>query len=268
MVPAVALHEEVGAWPAVPLVARDEVIARYRQLRAISKQHHNKVFDFLSRSTIMQQARRLGIADGKTLILDNMSELDLVRDLVVYTAAAGRSRAVDRYARSMPPLAGSDEALTLNAMRKARFAVLIMQRRHPVAGVILLDLFRDEEIWLVDEGLETWMEKGTSYATRYYTPEQFAMTAGVGIPIGRQFLIDAIETFAPHLERKTKDQAIDDPRFAEAIYRAALYVFASEGVVPAPFGGPELDAIWRVKPPGESTEPQPSPPEPTGDVPT
>jgi hypothetical protein len=33
----------------------------------------------------------------------------------------------------------------------------------------------------------------------------------------------------------------------EAIYRAALYVFASEGVVPAPFGGPELDAIWQVK---------------------
>ena len=34
----------------------------------------------------------------------------------------------------------------------------------------------------------------------------------------------------------------------EAIYRAALYVFASEGVVPEPFGGPELDAIWHVKP--------------------
>jgi hypothetical protein len=34
----------------------------------------------------------------------------------------------------------------------------------------------------------------------------------------------------------------------EAIYRAALYVFASEGVVPEPFAGAELDAIWRAKP--------------------
>ncbi len=42
----------------------------------------------------------------------------------------------------------------------------------------------------------------------------------------------------------------------EAIYRSALYVFASEGVVPEPFGGPELDAIWRVK----SSEPEPSEP--------
>jgi len=41
----------------------------------------------------------------------------------------------------------------------------------------------------------------------------------------------------------------------EAIYRAALYVFASEGVVPEPFAGAELDAVWRVKP----SEPTPPP---------
>jgi hypothetical protein len=41
----------------------------------------------------------------------------------------------------------------------------------------------------------------------------------------------------------------------EAIYRAALYVFASEGVVPEPFGGPELDAIWHVKPADPPTPP-------------
>lgn len=39
----------------------------------------------------------------------------------------------------------------------------------------------------------------------------------------------------------------------EAVYRAALYVFASEGVVPAPFGSPELDEIWRVR--GTEAEP-------------
>jgi hypothetical protein len=33
----------------------------------------------------------------------------------------------------------------------------------------------------------------------------------------------------------------------EAIYRAALYVFAAEGVIPEPFGGSDLDDIWRVK---------------------
>jgi hypothetical protein len=35
----------------------------------------------------------------------------------------------------------------------------------------------------------------------------------------------------------------------EAIYRAALYVFAAEGVIPEPFSTPELDAIWKPKHP-------------------
>ena len=33
----------------------------------------------------------------------------------------------------------------------------------------------------------------------------------------------------------------------KAVFHSALYVFAAEGVVPAPFRGPDLDAIWTVK---------------------
>jgi hypothetical protein len=50
----------------------------------------------------------------------------------------------------------------------------------------------------------------------------------------------------------------------EAIYRAALYVFASEGVVPESFAGADLDAIWRAKP----ADPTPVPPtDPAPDAP-
>ena len=33
----------------------------------------------------------------------------------------------------------------------------------------------------------------------------------------------------------------------ETIYRAALYVFATEGVVPSRFDDPDLDEIWCVR---------------------
>jgi hypothetical protein len=52
----------------------------------------------------------------------------------------------------------------------------------------------------------------------------------------------------------------------EAIYRAALYVFAVEGVVPEPFAGAELDAIWRVKPSDPSSTPPPASDKPIIDV--
>jgi hypothetical protein len=34
----------------------------------------------------------------------------------------------------------------------------------------------------------------------------------------------------------------------DTVYRCALYVFATEGVVPEPFHGPDLDEIWAVRP--------------------
>jgi hypothetical protein len=39
-------------------------------------------------------------------------------------------------------------------MRRVRFSIIIFARRHPVAGLIVKDLFRRVELWLVDEGLE------------------------------------------------------------------------------------------------------------------
>jgi hypothetical protein len=82
---------------------------------------------------------------------------------------------------------------------------------------------------LVDEGLEISLEVGAAYATRYYTPDRFVMTAGVGMPVGRDLINSALES-APHLLRKSQIEAIEDRRFAEAIYRAAIADGLMQGV--------------------------------------
>jgi hypothetical protein len=238
MVPAADFHRESSIRRPSPLGTRDEVLVRYRQLRAITKHHHDKILSLVSTSAMLQRARRLGLSDGKRLFLDGISAFDLVSDLLVYTAPAGRSRALDRFARNSPPVAGSDEALMLDAMRKARFAVLIARSRHPAAGLIFTDLFRHEDIWLVDEGLEASLKIGTAYATRYCTPEKFSMTTGVGMPIYRDLLTEAVEAYAPQLTRKSAGQVTDDPRLAEAIYRKAI----EEGV---------METVAYVDPPAE-----------------
>jgi hypothetical protein len=226
---AVALRKEIVFEHPAPAPSRGEVLARYRNLREISKRHHSKVLKFLSTHTILHQARRLGLAHGKTFILDRLDELTLAFDLSIHTAPPGRSRAIDRYARSAQLAPGSDEALMLEAMRNSRFAVVRVQRRHEAAGLIVEDLFRNIELWLVDEGLERSLPDGTAYATRYYTPDRFCMTAGVGMPVDRALLKDALESVPPLL-RKSRVEAIEDRRLAEAIYRIALADGIMEGV--------------------------------------
>jgi hypothetical protein len=154
MAAAVALRNESPLAHEAPAPSRDEVLARYRRLREVSKQHHSKAMDFLSGDAVLSHARRLGLAHGRDLILESMDVLTLAFDLAIHTAPEGRSRAIDRYARSTRYAAGSDEALALEALRNARFAIILVKGRHQAAGLIATDVFRQNELWLVDEGLE------------------------------------------------------------------------------------------------------------------
>jgi hypothetical protein len=95
---------------------REDVLRRYRHLRAIGTDHHSAALKFLARPAFEDHARRLGLMVGRTLIANNEEEMALVFDLAIYTAKEGRSRAIDRYAKValLPP--DSDERSMLDAM--------------------------------------------------------------------------------------------------------------------------------------------------------
>jgi len=202
-------------------MSRSELIARYRHLREISTQHHSASLNFLSRDAIISQARRIGLTQGKTLVLDSMDDMYLAFDLAIYTAPKDRSRAIDRYAEGARFTWGSDESIVLEAMRRARFSIISFVRRHPVAGLIVKDLFRGVEIWLIDVGLESSLPEEAALATRLFTPDRFDITAGVLVPLDLELIEDAIAA-TPQLLRKGYEEVINERRFAECIYRVAL----------------------------------------------
>ena len=93
----------------------------------------------------------------------------------------------------------------------------MVARRHPSAGLIVTDMVREIDLWLVDEGLEISFPKGRIFATRYFAPDGFAMTAGAAIPLESSLLGRAMD-LAPNLLRKPLDEAIKHRRFAEALF--------------------------------------------------
>jgi len=202
-------------------MSRSDLIARYRHLREISTQHHSAALNFLSRDAIISQARRIGLTQGKTLVLDSMDDMYLAFDLAIYTAPKDRSRAIDRYAKGARFTWGSDESIVLEAMRRARFSIISFVRRHPVAGLIVKDLFRSVEIWLIDVGLESSLPQEAALATRLFTPDRFDITAGVLVPLDLELIEDAIAA-TPQLLRKGYEEVINERRFAESIYRVTL----------------------------------------------
>lgn len=178
-------------------MTRDEILARYRRLRVISTQHHTEALNFVSRQAILDHARRLGLAEGKTPVADSTDALTLAFDLAIYAAKEGRSRAIDRYAKATLRPPGSDEAAMLAAMCRSRFSIWRVERRHEVAGLVVQDLLRQSEAWLVDEGLERSAAAGMALAMRLCEPETFAITAGVIVPVDREMMEAVLDEVLP-----------------------------------------------------------------------
>jgi hypothetical protein len=210
-------------------MTRSEILARYRHLRRIGKEQHQAVLDVIAPNVVLDWAKRLGLTWGRTVLLESELELVLAEDLAIYLPRPGRSLPLDRYARAARLAPGSDEAIVLEAMRRARFSLWRVERRHETMGLVLRDLLRGEDIWLADEALERSARPGLAMAARLLQPEAFAMTARIAVPVAPD-LMEEVFARAPALRRVQGDALARDPHFAIGIYRAAVATGAMDSV--------------------------------------
>ena len=221
--------------PEPPLMTRSEILSRYRHLRQISKQQHEAVLDIIAPDVVLDWAKRIDLTQGKTVVSDSEPEFALVEDLAIYLPRLGRSHPLDRYARTAGLAPGSDEAIVLAAMRHARFSLWRVERHHETTGLILRDLLREEEIWLIDEAMAKNARPGREIAARLVQPDRFTMTARVIVPINpvlmtRPELMEEVFIRAPALRSLQRKALAEDPHFAIGVYRAAVATGAMDFV--------------------------------------
>ncbi len=210
-------------------MTRTEIMTRYRRLRQISKEHHHAVLDIIAPDVLMDWAKRLDLTQGRTLVLESEHEMTRAEDLASYLARPGRSHPLDRYAQAARFASDSDEAVVLEAMRDPCFSLWRVERRHDTAGLILWDLLRGGETWLVDETMEKTVRPGLEIAARVLKPAGFATTARIVVPVVPNLMEEAF-TRAPALRHAQGDVLAGDPRFAIAIYRAAVAIGVMDAV--------------------------------------
>ncbi len=201
---------------------RQETLERYRHLRAINKSHHSELTKHLPKKSFLTWGKRLGLIKGKkTLVANSISEVHLLNDIAIYSARLGKTTPVERYRRRAEFPVESDEAFVLDAMCNSKFAFIMIMRRHPVAGLIVSDLLRREEIWLMDEGLEETGQEGVVLASRLVNLYDFYMTTGVSVLLDEDLLEEIAGPFINFsgdgflMEHKS-------PRFVELFYKAAI----------------------------------------------
>ena len=208
---------------------REEKLCRYRHLRAINKRQQSDALDYVSQTAMLDCARRLGLARGRTLMLDNPDEMTLVYDLAVHAGVGGRSRAIGRYADRVRPPLGSDDALMLAAALDARFGLWAVEGRHETVGLHINHMMGGEQAWLIDEALEASCPNDRIFAGRLMTVGDFVMTCGVVVPVDEIVVMEACGSM-PRWFVTSEADIVQDPRFAIAIFRAVIRTGTMEGV--------------------------------------
>jgi hypothetical protein len=204
------------------VVSRADIVRRYRRYSDIRKDIQTAALESVAASRLLAHAKRIGLSDGKVLFADYDVELTLLFDLAVYTSEAGRTRAIDRYARSRLGGSTPDVALVLQGLQASRFSIFRTIGRCEPAGVLFEDLMRGGTISLLDEGLEQSARPGEAFAMRVAPLAEFVITCGVVVPLATQTfeeIIDFLTDSAPDAEVAA---LADHRRFATSLYELAI----------------------------------------------
>ena len=210
---------------------RESARETYRRMRKISSHHASAALKRIPKGRLLHAAKRLGLlTKQKVLVADSEEELTLAFDLALYSKWMERSTVIDIYRRSRPLVPGSEEERVLEAMCNTRFKLFSVLGPHPDAGLVVRDLFLQEELWLMDEALEQSAEEDTTLAARLFRPMDFWMTTGVGIPINPLLIQELMRDFpSPAQDRSLLEGR--NARFIETVYMTAIAVGAMEQVV-------------------------------------
>ncbi|HEV7367748.1 hypothetical protein [Arenibaculum sp.] len=202
-------------------MTRGEVLARYQRHRAVCAAVQEAAMANISRAGLLEAAKRLGLAHGKMLVAETEKEMASVFDLALYTARPGRSRAIERYARSRAGFPGDETGMALVLVR-AWFSVFRVKGPHETAGLVVEDVLCGGEVWLVDESLERTAPEGAVLAMRLARPDAFAITCGVVVSLDQEGLEDLLDYLTGLPLPNDPEALADDPRFAVTVYRMAI----------------------------------------------
>jgi len=168
------------------LDGRQAILARYKALRASARELNMGLGKSVPAHAWGECAQRLGRLAKRTIVLDTEDEIAVLADYLIHTYRAGGKNAVERFLEESPPPPDSDEMLLLQSMAQARFSVFEVRAVERGFGVHADDLFRQDEVFLIDIGFSSTADPGMLLAARIKPLLGHHATTGAGLPVSPQ----------------------------------------------------------------------------------
>ena len=208
----------------------DAIAAEYARLRPISFKFNNAIVKTLIGDEITAAARSLGMFHANTIVADSEVEMAVLMDHAIYEIRREGMNAVERYARDSHAAEGSDERRLLDGMVRAEYGVISVTRVVRAVGVHVVEVFRDSERFLCDNGFSTTAVPGVMFASRLVPMGAWWKTSGAALPMTEEageIVRDLMKNLSGPLEESVLELA---PELPTKMIRALLSNHAAESI--------------------------------------
>ena len=162
-------------------MSRKEILATYRPIRKEIQKHLRAAPKLAQREAWLGAAESLGLVEDHAIVADS-DALDMLTDVVLFTADSSGERIIDRYAAA---LTNRRERAFARRLARGVFSIWRVIGRHPYGGLIVEDALASRNPKrLMDEALEKFASPGALVAMRLFDAGDFLAGFGIVIPVG------------------------------------------------------------------------------------
>lgn len=174
----------------ISLFKDDELLNRYKRLREVGRNLNNHLVTLVPRAALLECGKKLGLVQGKALVLDDEEELSILFDYCLHNYRRGGKNIIERYLETSPTLATADEMILLKGKLSSYYSLFSIEEVHQGRGATLRDILRNKTLLLMDLGIGKSAVPGLLFAGRVIPLADFHMTTGTFIPVSNKGLIE------------------------------------------------------------------------------
>jgi len=204
---------------------------RYLHFRKQGKAFNLALIKRLPEGALQESAKKLGLIKAGTFILNQDDEIAIAYDYSLHHHRRVGKNIIERTLETDPPVAGSDEALYLDALRTARFSVFTVETVKSALAVELIDQVTRTPVEVMDRSLASTGNPGLVVVGRLLAFGDFNCSSGSLIPISpvvHQSRIEPVigKYFPDEASRKIQLSPARRAAFEAEIVRIALHAEA------------------------------------------
>jgi len=212
--------------PNMIMETSEQTKERYIRLRSRLQDIQRTMTPLIDPMEFRASAQALGVLKGKTIVAKSEDTLSVVADHCIYANPKYRLKVLKAYRSRHSKSMDSECKELLDAVEKARYAVLFCEGVLTGLGVQMRNLLTGEVIRLIDIGMAETVERGLVICSHIIAPYGMYMTTGAPLPIPSQAAIknitSIIEDYIDHDRLRPDGIKNDHGEFAARVINTLL----------------------------------------------